>query len=181
MEWTSCAVVYSVSHGLVWSRTVSHGLVWSCTIANTIIHGHGTRVSFLKVLKIIHVFLRIHSNGPSVTPIRPRLIQLYVRFTRMANCISCVFCARQALSGGLGNTEISNRLRQAGPEVINLFMLNSAEHEILTALKVKSAEKIKIVLALKLSDVVFILLINVKMSAIIGILTFMNRVNFMLT
>ena len=32
----ACAVVYTVSHGL--SR--------SCTIANTIIHGHGTRVSF---------------------------------------------------------------------------------------------------------------------------------------
>ena len=35
------------------SRTVSHGLSRSCTIANTIKHGHGTRVSFLKVLKII--------------------------------------------------------------------------------------------------------------------------------
>ena len=31
-------------------------LTRSCTIANTIIHGHGTRVSFLKVLKIIHSF-----------------------------------------------------------------------------------------------------------------------------
>ena len=28
------------------SRTVSHGLSRSCTIANTIIHEHGTRVSF---------------------------------------------------------------------------------------------------------------------------------------
>ena len=36
----------------------------------------------------------IHSNGPSVTRIRPRL---YVRFTRMANHISRVFCVRQAL------------------------------------------------------------------------------------
>ena len=33
-----------------------YGLLRSCTIANTIIHGHGTRVSFLKVLKIIHGF-----------------------------------------------------------------------------------------------------------------------------
>ena len=62
MECTSCAVVYTVSYGLTWSnslvrsRTVSHGLSRSCTIANTIIHGHGTRVSFLKVLKIIHGF-----------------------------------------------------------------------------------------------------------------------------
>ena len=73
----SCAVVY----------TVSRGLLRSCTIANTIIHGHGIRVSFLKV---------IYSNGPSVTRIRPRLARLYVRFTRMANRISRVFCVRQA-------------------------------------------------------------------------------------
>ena len=46
----------TVSHGLARSRTVSHGLSWSCTIVNTIIHGRGTRVSFLKVLKIIHGF-----------------------------------------------------------------------------------------------------------------------------
>ena len=38
------------------SRTVSRGLLRSCTIANTIIHGHGTLVSFLKVIKIIHGF-----------------------------------------------------------------------------------------------------------------------------
>ena len=37
-------------------RTVSHGLSRSCTIANTIIHGHGTRARFLKILKIIHGF-----------------------------------------------------------------------------------------------------------------------------
>ena len=45
----------TVSHSLARSRTVAHGLTRSCTIANSIIHGHGTRVSFLKVLKIIHV------------------------------------------------------------------------------------------------------------------------------
>ena len=45
---------HTVSHGLVRSRTVSHGLLRYCTIVNTIIHGHGTRASFLKVLKIIH-------------------------------------------------------------------------------------------------------------------------------
>ena len=38
------------------ARTVSHGLSRSCTIANTIIHGNGTRVRFLKVLKIIYRF-----------------------------------------------------------------------------------------------------------------------------
>ena len=50
VEWTSCVVVY------ICSCKVSHGLSRSCTIANTIIHRHGTRVSFLNVLKIIHGF-----------------------------------------------------------------------------------------------------------------------------
>ena len=73
-----------------------HGLSRSCTMANTIIHGHGTRVSFLKVLKIIQLS-RIHSNGPSVTRIRPRLVRLYVRFTRMTNHISRMFCLSHRL------------------------------------------------------------------------------------
>ena len=38
----------TVSNGLSWYCKVSHGLSWSCSIANTIIHGHDTRVSFLK-------------------------------------------------------------------------------------------------------------------------------------
>ena len=38
----------------------------------------------------------------------------------------------------------------------------------------------KICHALLLSDVVFILLINVKMSTVVGILTFMSRIKFML-
>ena len=37
------------------------------------------------------------------------------------------------------------------------------------------------VLALSLSDVVFILLINVKMPTIVGILTFMSMINFVLS
>ena len=46
MEWTLCAVVYMVLHSLS----------QSCAIANTIIHGHGIGIRFLKVLKIIHGF-----------------------------------------------------------------------------------------------------------------------------
>ena len=38
----------------------------------------------------------------------------------------------------------------------------------------------KMFLALSLSDVVCILLINVKMPTIVGILTFMSRINFVL-
>ena len=36
-------------------------------------------------------------------------------------------------------------------------------------------------LALKLSDAVFIMLIYVKMPTIVGILTFMSRINFLLS
>ena len=78
------------------SRTVSHGLSRSCTIANTIIHGKGTRVSFLKSFKNHTRLPRIHSNGPCETQIRPGSVRLYVRFTRMANRISRVYCVRQA-------------------------------------------------------------------------------------
>ena len=47
-------------------------------------------------------------------------------------------------------------------------------------LLIKTKMLIKIFLAFKLSDGVFILLINVKMPTIVGILTFMSRINFML-
>ena len=41
--------------------------------------------------------------------------------------------------------------------------------------------QIKKFLALSLSGVVLIILINVKMSTIVGILTFMSRINFLLS
>ena len=41
--------------------------------------------------------------------------------------------------------------------------------------------QIKKFLALSLSDIVFIMLINVKMPTIVGILTFMSRINFVLS
>ena len=41
--------------------------------------------------------------------------------------------------------------------------------------------KMLIFLAFKLTDVVFILLMNVKMPTIVGILTFMSRINFVLS
>ena len=37
----------------------------------------------------------------------------------------------------------------------------------------------KIFLAFKLSDIVLLLLINVKMPTLVGILTFMSKINFM--
>ena len=58
--------------------------------------------------------------------------------------------------------------------------LNSTWHEISTAQKTKLL-KIKNFLAFKLSDAVFIMLINVKMPTIVGILTFISMINFMLS
>ena len=60
-------------------------------------------------------------------------------------------------------------------------MLNSNEHEISTAhLKLKYRQMKKF-LALSLSDVVFIMLTNVKIPIIVGILTFISRINFVLS
>ena len=59
-------------------------------------------------------------------------------------------------------------------------MLNSTEHKISTAHKTKTLKKIGI-FAFKLSYDVFIMLINVKMPIIVGILTFISWINFMLS
>ena len=57
-------------------------------------------------------------------------------------------------------------------------MLNSTEHEILTAHTNENTDKNCFCFK---SDVVFIMLINVKMPTIVGILTFISRINFMLS
>ena len=65
----------------------------------------------------------------------------------------------------------------AGPQSYETFsMLISTQHEISTVLLIKT----KIVLAFKLSGGVFIMVINVKMPTIVGILTFLSVINFML-
>ena len=61
------------------------------------------------------------------------------------------------------------------------FVLNSTEHKIATAHKKLKYRKIKTFLALSLSAIVFIMLINVKMPTIAGILTFIIRINFVLS
>ena len=61
-----------------------------------------------------------------------------------------------------------------------LFMLNTTEHEISTAQKTKIS-KSKQVFALSISDIVFTMLSNVKMPTIVGILTSMSRINFVLS
>ena len=60
-------------------------------------------------------------------------------------------------------------------------MLNTTEQEISIPHKNLKYRKMKKFLALSLSDVVFTMLINVKMPTIVGILTFMSRINFMLS
>ena len=68
----------------------------------------------------------------------------------------------------------------SGPEVIKLF---SCSTQLITQFQLLIKTQIPInkeVFALSLSGVVFIMLINVKMSIIVGILTFMCRINFKL-
>ena len=60
------------------------------------------------------------------------------------------------------------------------FMFNSAEHELSMFIKTKML-KIKTFHAFKPSYVVFIMLINVYMPTVVGILTFMSMINFILT
>ena len=69
----------------------------------------------------------------------------------------------------------------SGPEVIKLFSCStqlSMKFQLLIKLKYQQIKKF---LVLSLSGVVFILLINVKMPTIVGILTFMSRINFVLS
>ena len=68
------------------------------------------------------------------------------------------------------------------------FMPNSTGHEIScsTQLSMNAHKKLKYrqlenFFALSLSDVVFIMLINVKIPTIVGILTFMSRIHLVLS
>ena len=60
-------------------------------------------------------------------------------------------------------------------------MLSSTEHEISTAHKKLKYRQVKKFLAFSLSDVVFIMLINVKMPTIVGNLTYMSRIDIVLS
>ena len=70
---------------------------------------------------------------------------------------------------------------RAGPEVIKLFSCStqlSTQFQLLTKPKIRQIKKL---LAFSLLYVVFIMLINVKMPTIVGILTFISRINFVLS
>ena len=67
------------------------------------------------------------------------------------------------------------------PRFLKLFSCSnqlSTKFQLLIKTKIPTLKKF---LALSLSDVVFIMLINVKMPTIVGILTFMSRINFVLS
>ena len=86
----SCTGVYTVSYGLTRSLTVLYDRLYDYTRTS-----HPCQ--FFKSFKNHTRLTRIHSNGPSVSRIRPRFIRLYVRFTRVANRVNRVFCVRRAL------------------------------------------------------------------------------------
>ena len=73
---------------------------------------------------------------------------------------------------------LSNSTGVTGPEVMKLFTCSiqlSMKFIMLINLK---CLKIKTFLAFRRSDVVFIMLINIKLPTIVGILTFISRLNF---
>ena len=68
---------------------------------------------------------------------------------------------------------------QSGPEVIKNSCSTQLSREF--QLHIKTKIQMKKVIASSLSGVVFIMLRNVKMPTIVGILTFMSRINFVLS
>ena len=74
----------------------------------------------------------------------------------------------------------AQRFVEPGPEVIKLFHAFFHYFNTKFQLLIIKYRKIKKFLALSLSDV-FTVLINVKMPTIVGILTFMSRINSVLS
>ena len=69
-----------------------------------------------------------------------------------------------------------------GAKAIKLFSCSTqVSKKFQLLIKTKIPTNGKKFLALSLSDVVFIMLINVKMQTTVGILTFMSRINFVLS
>ena len=69
-----------------------------------------------------------------------------------------------------------------GPEIIKLFSCStqlSTKFQLLIKTKIPTNKEVSCLKSLRY--VVFIMLINVKMPTIVGILTFMSRINFVLS
>ena len=64
---------------------------------------------------------------------------------------------------------------------IFFFMLDSTVHKVSAAYKILKYGQMKKLLILSLKEVVFIMLVNVKMPTIVDILTFLSRIHFMLS
>ena len=108
-----------------------------------------------------HVFSSLVEN--SVNPDQMTLVSQSLRFI---------------LSLRLYSSFITSR---PGPEVIKLFSCStqlSTKFQLLVKIKMPTNEE---VCCLSLSYVVFILLINAKMPTIVFILTFISRINFVLS
>ena len=84
--------------------------------------------------------------------------------------------------GSINTIGASNLLQSGlGPKVIKLFSCStqlSTKFQLLIGTKIPTNKEVS---CFNLSDVVFIMLINVKMPTIVGILTFMSRINFVLS
>ena len=68
-----------------------------------------------------------------------------------------------------------------GTEVIKLFSCSTHTNMRFPLLKKLKCSKINSFLAIKLLDVLFILIINVQMPTIVGIYIYMSKINFMLS
>ena len=77
----------------------------------------------------------------------------------------------------------SGRARRKEPTLAPSYNLFSCSTQLSTKFQLIKLKyrQMKKFLALSLPDVAFIMLRNVKMSTIVGILTFMRRINFMLS
>ena len=71
---------------------------------------------------------------------------------------------------------VSYLFMSPGPQIIKLFPCSTQLRMKFQLLIKGKTVKNNYILAFKLSDVVFILLMNVKMPTIVGILTFMSRI-----
>ena len=75
-------------------------------------------------------------------------------------------------------TLIPLKHRPRGHKTFSISTQLSMKFQLLIKIKYRQIKKF---LALNLLDIVFIMLINVKMPTIVGILTFMSRINFVLS
>ena len=104
---------------------------------------------------------------------------MYIIVTKNYFAFVVLYCDRHArpFASFVMNLNIS----KPGPEVIIFFMLHSAEHEKLNALKYKKLSRNSAFSGSDKPKMLFCLLINVEMTRIVGILTVLSRKSSMLS